>query len=158
MGLVFALVGVGGLACLVFLVWFDRRNRVSVIGPWDQERELAKKKPYFRREMVEAKVKSLFPNGELAEILRLLDDNNIPSVWGRERIQLDILKVSGGDLDRLRHSIDEAKRDFMSVIRLAEYPEGSRIDVLDIGKLPYDEHRRVFGNDLRQYLDWLKKR
>lgn len=52
------------IACLaiwLLLRWFDRRNRLEVYTPQDGNRELAKLKPYFRREVVEAKVKSLFP-------------------------------------------------------------------------------------------------
>jgi hypothetical protein len=153
-----ALPTIACLALWLFLKWLDRRNRVEVYGPSDDDRGLARLKPYFRREVVEAKVKSLFPSHDPAEILRLLDDG-VPSFWGLERMQLNILKLSNGDMDQLRHYIGVAKgeRDFMKVIELAEYPESSRIGVH--GKdLFYGEHKRLIERDLRQYLNWLKKR
>ena len=151
-----AILAFAVLLTFFLVAWFDRRNRVRMVNPRDEDRELARKEPYFRREIVEAKVKSLFPNHDPGEILKLLNEG-IPTVWGLERLQLDILKVSDGSLDQLHHYVDAAKRDFMSVVRLAEYPKGSRIDVLDMDKLPYDEHRRIIEDDERQYLNWLKK-
>ena len=146
------------LAIWLFLRWLDRRDRVEVYGPSGDERASARLKPYFRREVVEAKVKSLFPSHDPAEILRLLDED-VPSFWGRERMQLNILKLSDGDLDRLRHYIEVARsgRDFMQVIDLSEYPESSRVGIHDKG-LFYGGHKRLIERDLRQYLNWLKKR
>lgn len=149
------------IACLAiwqFLRWVDRRSRVVVYTPQDADRKLARLKPYFRREVVEAKVKSLFPSNNPADILQLLDDD-VPSFWGAERIQLDILKLSDGNLEQLRHYIGVAKseRDFMKVIGLAEYPESSRLGIHDKG-LFYGEHKRLIERDFRQYLKWLKKK
>jgi hypothetical protein len=100
--------------------------KVDVYTPSDRSRQSAKLKPYLRREVVEAKVKSLFPQYAPAEILQLLD-NDIPSFFGLERVQLDILKLSDGDTDKLHYYIELAKsqRDFMKVINLAEFPESS---------------------------------
>src|SRR4030095_3570667 len=108
------------------------------------EREFAKKKPYFRREVVEAKVKSLFPGKDPKLILQVLDDD-IPTVFGVERTQLNILKLSDGDVNQLVHYVEMAKsgRDFIEVINLAEYPESSRIGMLELDKLPYKEARRI---------------
>lgn len=146
------------LAVWLFLRWFDRRSRVQACSPWDDDRELARLKPYFRREVVEAKIKSLFPNHDPAEILRLLDDD-IPSFWGLERMQLDNLKLSNGDLDQLDYYIGVAKskQDFLQVIELAESPESSRIDIHDKG-LFWGEHKRLIERDFRQYLNWLKEK
>jgi len=161
MSFVFWLVPIviGCSAIWVFLKWFDRKNPVKMVGRGDGDREAAKLEPYFRREVVERKVKSLFPNHEPAEILQLLDDD-IPSFWGLERMQLNILKASNGDLDQLIYHIATAKseREFMNVIKVAEYPEGSLIGLENVDKLPYEEYRRIRERDLRQYLDWLKKK
>jgi len=115
-------------------------------------------KPYFRREVVEAKVKSLFPQHAPAEILQLLD-SDIPSFVGFERVQLDILKLSDGDTDKLHHYIELAKsqRDFMKVINLAEYPESSKRDLRD-KDLFWGDHKKEIERDFRQYLKWLKKK
>ena len=74
-------------------------------------------------------------------------------------MQLNILKLSNGNLDQLHHYIGVAKleRDFMKVIELAEYPESSRMDVNH--KNPFwGEHKRLIERDFRQYLNWLKKK
>jgi hypothetical protein len=145
------------LAIWLFLRWFDRRGKVEVYTPGDESRQLARLKPYFRREVVEAKVKSLFPNHAPAEILQLLD-NDIPSFWGLERMQLNILKLSNGDIDKLHYYIGIAKseRDFMKVINLAEFPESSQRDIHD-KDLFWGEHKKEIERDFRQYLTWLKK-
>ena len=151
-------VGIACLAVWLFLRWVDRRSRVEVYTPQDAGRELARLKPDFRREVVEAKVKSLFPGHNPAEILRLLDDD-VPSFWGAERMQLGILKLSNGDLEQLRYYIGVARseRDFMKVIELAEYPESSRAGIHD-KDLFYGEHKRLIERDFRQYLNWLMKK
>ena len=148
---------VAGLAIWLFLRWFDRRNRVEVYTPQDESRQSAKLKPYFRREVVEAKVKSLFPGREPADILRLLDD--VPSVMGRERMQLNVLKLSNGEEGQLLHYLEVAKseRGFLKIIDLAEHPESSRIGLGD-KDLFWGEHKRLLERDFRQYLNWLKKR
>lgn len=126
--------------------------------PSDESRQLARLKPYFRREVVEAKVKSLFPNHNTAEILQLLD-NDIPSFSGLERMQLDILKLSNGDMGKLQYyiGITRSEQDFMKVINLAEYPESSQRDIHDKDLLG-GEHKEEIERDFRQYLHWLKKK
>ena len=95
------------LTIWLFLRWSDRKRRIQVYGPRDADRELARLKPYFRREVVERKVKSLFPNQDHAKILQLLN-SDIPSFWGLERMQLDILKLSNGNLEQLHHRQNHA--------------------------------------------------
>ena len=142
----------------LLLRWFDRRNRVEVYTPQDEDREFARLKPYFRREVVERKVKSLFPNQDHAQILQLLD-SDILYFSELERMQLAILKLSNGNLDQLHHYIDVAKSesDFMKVIQLAENPQSSVKDI-DDKDLFWGEHKRLIESDFRQYLNWLKKK
>src|SRR5262245_16032094 len=152
---------IGLIAALIIwllLRWFKRSVRVDVYTPSDGSRQSAKLKPYFRREVVEAKVKYLFPQHAPGEILKLLD-NDIPSFSGLERVQLDILKLSNGDTEKLHHYIELAKsqRDFMKVINLAEYPESSKRDLHD-QDLFWGEHKKEIERDFRQYLKWLKKK
>ena len=153
-----AIIVIACLAFWFFLRWFDRRSRTEVYTPQDAVQELARLKPYFRREVVEAKVKSLFPNHDPAEILHLLD-NDVPTFWSLERMQLNILKLSNGNLDQLRYYIGVARseRDFTKVIDLAEYPESSHVDIHD-KNLFYGEHKRLIERDFRQYLNWLQKK
>lgn len=149
---------IGCLAVWWFLIkWFDRRSRVDVYTPSDDDRQLAKLEPYFRREVVEAKVKSLFPNHDPAEILQLLD-NVMPSIWGGvEQVQLDILKLSNGNLNQLHYYIGVAESDVTKVIEMAENPESSKRDIHD-KDLFWGEHKQEIERDFRQYLNWLKKK
>jgi hypothetical protein len=129
-----------------------------MFNPRDSEREEAKNRPFFRPKVVETKVKSLFPDHDSTEILRLLED--LPSFWGVERMKLNVLKLSNGDLDQLLHysKVAASDRDFIEVINQAEYPEFSRVDPNEIDKLPYDQLRRLMERDTKQYLNWIKKR
>lgn len=120
-------------------------------------REIAIKEPYWRREVVEAKVKVLFPNYAPAHILQLLD-TVVPSFWGPERLQLALLKLSKGDVEQLRRYVGTPKRDFMNLIGRAEYPKASRIGMLNCAELPGFVQGLINDSDLRQYLTWLKKR
>ena len=152
---------IAGIACLaiwLFLTWFNRKNSVQVYTPQDDDRWLRKLEPYFGRDVVEAKVNLLFPQHDRAEILQLLD-SDLPFFWGLERMQLDILKLSNGNLDQLRYYIGVAKseRDFIKVINLAEYPESSQRD-LDDKDLFWSAHKKEIERDFRQYLNWLKKK
>jgi hypothetical protein len=148
------------VVCLIiwlFLRWLYRRNRVEVYNPRDSDRDLVKLKRYFRREVVERKVRSSFPNQDHAKILQLLDDE-VPPFWGLERMQLNVLKLSNGNLDQLNHyiSVARSERDFMKVIELSEYPESSRIDIDDKDNFG-TEHKRLIERDFRQYINWLKQ-
>jgi hypothetical protein len=144
----------GCLAVGLFIIWRNRGNGGDEFGPWDEEDEVARKEPYFRREVVEAKVRSLFPRQDPSEILRLLD--GIPTfVWRRERMQLNILKLSDGDMARLRRYTEAAGSQLgaLEVVNKAEYPRSSRSGP-SAGPAP----KRVVERDIRQYLNWLKRR
>jgi hypothetical protein len=137
---------------LIFMVLRSRRG----VGPWRDAEDIAMMEPYFRREVVEAKVKSLFPHHATDEILRLLDA--APSHWGQERVQLAILKLSKGDLKRLRHNVETAQHNFIKVISSAEYPKATRIGFLNVARLPDYLREFIQNSDFRQYMAWLKKR
>lgn len=157
--LAFIIFVVGGIALGLFmrLRASGGRGIGSVIGPEQGAQELAMKEPYFRREVVEAKVKSLFPKHAPAEILRLLD--TIPKPFGGPyRLQLAVLKLSKGDPAKLRRYIEVAGHDLHhNLIRSAEYPVTSRIGFLNSTRLPASIQLWMFNSDLRQYMAWLKK-
>ena len=59
----------------------------------------------------------------------LLDDYGMePDERERERVQLDILKLSDGNEEKVREYVAVAKRDYRDVLFWAEYPEESRLD------------------------------
>jgi hypothetical protein len=62
-------------------------------------------------------------------ILELLDSYGVePYERERERVQLDILILSGGSEEKVREYVAVAKRDYRDVLFWAEYPEESRLD------------------------------
>lgn len=149
----FIIMAIGGAAVAAFVIWFVQGDRGGEYTPWDDEEVVARKEPYFRREVVEAKVRSLFPSHDPSEILRLLDGVQ-PSLGSLEQMQLDILKLSDGDVARLRHYIEVSGSLWgaLEVVSKAEYPRSSRID--SSSPTP----KWVVEKDVRQYLKWLKRR
>ena len=119
------------------------------------QRELSRKKPLFRRDLVEAKVQSLFPE-QSGEILQLLDEYDPDLGEGASRLKLDILKLSGGDPEQLRVQIIAAKRDFRDVILMAENPDFLRIGMGSWLAMSDAEKDALSNRDVQQYIDWLQ--
>jgi len=64
-----------------------------------------------------------------ARVLELLDSYGVdPHERERERVQLDIVKLSAGSEEKVREYVAVAKRDYRDVLFWAEYPEESRLD------------------------------
>ena len=109
----------------------------------------------YNRDLVIGKVRQCFPNEVLEEIMSILD------LYGselyekeRERIQIAIIKVSEGNLDKLRESVKAAKLDFRDVLAWAEYPE-------EMSQYTWNIHDKealntIRNRDRRQYLEWLE--
>jgi hypothetical protein len=78
------------------------------------------------REDVLAAVGEQFPDHDAATVLALLDryGTRRPEPE-RERVQLAVLKLSGGDIEKLRHNLEVARQDYRDVLYWAEYPDHS---------------------------------
>ena len=64
-----------------------------------------------------------------ARVLELLDSYGVdPHERERERVQLDIVRLSAGSEEKLREYVTVAKHDYRDVLFWAEYPEGPRLD------------------------------
>jgi hypothetical protein len=84
--------------------------------------------PHSGDEVIEA-VQRIFQENSWACVLALLDDYGVePYERERERVQLAILKLSGGSEEKLREFIAVAKRDYRDVLFWAENPEEARLD------------------------------
>src|SRR5436853_7032093 len=84
--------------------------------------------PHSRDEVV-AVVQQTFPEGAHTRVLELLDGYGIESYEReRERVQLAILKLSGGSEEKLREFIAVAKRGYRDVLFWSANPEESRLD------------------------------
>ena len=78
------------------------------------------------RDEVIALVQATFPEESWGHVLELLDSYGVKSYEReRERVQLDILKLSVGSEEKVREYVAVAKRDYRDVLFWAEYPEES---------------------------------
>ncbi|MFN2541001.1 MAG: hypothetical protein ABR514_02380 [Chthoniobacterales bacterium] len=81
------------------------------------------------RDEVVAVAEASFPNSSWGRVLELLDTYGVESYEReRERVQLAILKLSGGDEEKVREFVAVAKRDYRDLLFWAEYPEEARLD------------------------------
>ena len=104
------------------------------------------------------KIKQLWPDADPQEILDLLNAYGTESYeTGRTRVQLAILKLSGGDRERLPDLVKMAKVDFRDVLAYAEYPEEMRTAPTEMRDMPEEEVRSIRQSDREQYEAWLKK-
>ncbi len=72
------------------------------------------------RDEVRQAVERQFGARSLEAIMTVLDQYQAEP-GGRERVQMAILKLSGGDLEKLRHYLKRAQDDFRDVLYWAEY-------------------------------------
>ena len=93
---------------------------------------------------------------EEGSIIQLLSD--IPLHGSRHdpsRVQLAVLKLAGGNKERLLAAIATASQDARDVIAYAEYPRYMRqssADVSDVNVRP-----ELIRDDWRQYATWLER-
>src|SRR5437763_2564551 len=73
--------------------------------------------PHSRDEVVATFVRNSFPESAHARVIELLDTYGVePYEQKRERVQLAILKLSGGSEEKLREFVAVAKRDYCVVL------------------------------------------
>lgn len=95
-----------------------------------------------------------FSSASLVEVLAILDEYGAEDHHReKDRVQLAVLKLSGGNRERLRREIEEAKCDYRDVLSPAEYPTYP----WDAHKLPPEERKKIIAADLKQYTDWLNR-
>jgi hypothetical protein len=81
------------------------------------------------RDEVVAAIQATFLESSRARVLELLDSYGVESYEReRERVQLAILKLSGGSEEKLREFVAVAKRDYRDVLFWAENPDEARLD------------------------------
>jgi hypothetical protein len=108
------------------------------------------------RALVLKKISQLWPDLDSAEIMGVLDKYG-EEAYEREpgRVQLGILKLSEGQLERLPDLVEMAKVDYRDVLAYAEYPEEARLSYEEKPKLPQEEIQAIRRRDKEQYLKWL---
>jgi hypothetical protein len=84
--------------------------------------------PHSRNDVI-AVVQETFPKDAYSRVLELLDIYGIESYEReRERVQLAILKLSGGNEEKVREFVAVAKRDYRDVLFWADNPEEAKLD------------------------------
>ena len=73
------------------------------------------------------------------------------------RVQLAILKLSGGKPEKLRSNVEAALLDYRDVLAWAEYPEQMRSGKTMFNS-PAEEYEEILKRDRDQYLQWLEDR
>jgi hypothetical protein len=71
-----------------------------------------------------------------------------------DRVRIAVLKLAGGDLERLEHFAGVAAVDYRDVLAFAEYP--AYFDKV-LGPEDEAERRELVDDDWRQYKDWFEK-
>ncbi len=109
------------------------------------------------RSLVLAKLHESFPDEkQAADALALLDGYGCePHERERERVQLALLRLSGGRIDTLRHDLETARCDYRDVLAPAEFPGQMLSGASAFNSLP-EELRRIEAEDRSQYLAWLQ--
>lgn len=69
------------------------------------------------------------------------------------RVQLAILRLSGGDLRKIGTNVATAKKDYRDILAYAEYP---RQAARDAWKLTLDQNKALEAEDRKDYEAWLK--
>jgi hypothetical protein len=98
----------------------------------------------------------VFSGVQEATVLQLLDQYGAESYEReRDRVQIAILKLSGGDVHRLAEMVALAKMDYRDALAAAEYP----LEFRAAGRRepPAAEMDRLRQEDRREYLDWLRE-
>ena len=108
------------------------------------------------RALVLKKAAAVFPREDIAETLRRLDQYGVDPLEGdRDRVQLALLKLSEGELDKLEYYLKMAKGDFRDVLSLAEYPLAHKVGWTEIRKMDSQTVEQLRQKDREQYLEWL---
>ena len=80
--------------------------------------------------MIQSLVVEQFPQEDVTMVMAILDYYGIePYERERERVQIAILKLSTGDVDKLLHYVDAPEQDYRDVLYWTEYAD-------QVGQLP----------------------
>jgi hypothetical protein len=112
--------------------------------------------PRVTREDVLRIIRRDFPARSSAKILAILDEYGVEPWRGeRDRVQLAILKLSGGNVERVRHYTEIARSDYRDVIAPAEYPRFWEVGFVGIEDMSPAAIGKLKKDDWEQYRRWL---
>ncbi len=104
------------------------------------------------RELVLGKVAEVFPEVAPDFILKRLDGYD---GGARDRVQLAILKLCEGSLDRLEQWVATAIQDYRDVLALAEYRRELARTPVELSQMSEEEVQALQDQDRQEYLAWL---
>jgi hypothetical protein len=111
--------------------------------------------PKVNRADVERVVRRDFPPEQFDSVLALLDEYGVKDFQSeKDRVQLAVLKLAGGSIEKLLQTIEVAMIDYRDVLAPAEYPK-YQAEVSPTEKLPVKKYNRIIESDWQQYQDWL---
>ena len=112
----------------------------------------------WTRERVLDKLCRIFPEAERKAALEILDSIRVIGTGASlERIQLGVLRLVDGDLDKFLYWVDIAGRDWRDIVAFAESPR--EFTEVSPGTGADDKGAQaVRADDRRQYVDWLLNR
>lgn len=109
--------------------------------------------PDLTPEFVATLVRRLFDPAKRDAAATILEQYGLlPHEPEQTRVRVAALKLSQGDLGRLREAVEHARRDYRDVLAWAEYPEELRRPTW---RLSAEEVNGIRARDLIQYRDWL---
>jgi hypothetical protein len=149
--------------CACRALWLDRRVRATrpAAGPAGGR---AAESPtvvifvpqVYRRDVVRV-IRRDFPNSDPGEVLSILDRQG-SRPGGRNRIHLAILKLSGGDVQKLSQLARTARTDLRNVILPAENPRMWGAGSAGVAQMSPAERARLREDDWQEYRQWLSRR
>ncbi len=110
----------------------------------------------INRGLVMEKVRQLFPSEDFEEALAILDDYGSEDyhLW-KEEVQLAVLKMSNGKLERLRGSMKTARGDYRDVIVTAREPNQFRLQMTSKTNPTDEEYEIAERQDEEQWESWM---
>ena len=99
-------------------------------------------------DQVTGKIRQHFRDAERETVISEFERNGI----SEERVQLALIKLSDGNVDKLREFIQVAKIDWRHVLAWAEYPEEI---MLPTWRMESEKVTKIRQRDRQQYLNWL---
>lgn len=112
-------------------------------------------KPNVTRKDIERVVHRDFPASQADLVFSLLSQYGTDE-WHREpeRVQLAVLKLAAGNVERLRGALATACADYRDVLAQAEYPRYfQKVDLSS--NASSDEAQQIIDADWKQYSEWL---
>ena len=76
---------------------------------------------------------------------------------GTERVQMAVLKLAGGEIERMPDLVRMARVDWRDAVAAAEYPEEFKAGPIRLNQMSPGQRRAIRKRDKRQYLKWLKQ-